>query len=62
MRGPAAEEMGEAHPDKSLKKKLFLQRQCVMLSLAGCSLAEYHKKIYITGGELFGERLCYWCT
>jgi len=41
-RGPAAEEMSEAHPDRSLKNQnlLFLQRQCVVLSPVGCSLVE----------------------
>jgi len=39
-----AEEINEAHSDKSLKNLSFLRRQCVVLSLVGCSLVEYHKK------------------
>jgi len=37
-------ELSEAHPNKSLKNLSFLRRQCAVLSPAGCSLAEYHKK------------------
>ena len=39
-----AEEINEAHSDKSLKNLSFLRRQCAVLSLLGCSPAEYHKK------------------
>jgi len=39
-----AEEINEAHSDKSLKNLSFLRRQCAVLSPAGCSPAEYHKK------------------
>ena len=40
-----AEEINEAHSNK-LKKLLSLQRQCMVLSLMGCSLAEYHKILH----------------
>jgi len=39
-----AEEINEAHSNKSLKNLSFLRRPCAVLSPAGCSLAEYHKK------------------
>jgi len=38
-----AEEINEAHSDKSLKKLSFLRRPCAVLSLVGCSPAEYYK-------------------
>ena len=52
-----AEEINEAHSDKSLKKLLSLRRQCMVLSPAGCSLAEYHK-IFTSLVENYLERGC----
>ena len=50
-----AEEINEAHSDKSLKKLLSLRRQCMVLSSVGCSLAEYHK-IFTSLVENYLER------
>ena len=52
-----AEEMSKAHSDKSLKNLSFLRRQCVVLSLVGCSLAEYHKN-FTSLVENYLERDC----
>jgi len=52
-----AEEISEAHSDKSLKSLSFLRRQCVVLSLVGHSPAEYHK-IFTSLVENYLERSC----
>jgi len=52
-----AEEINEAHSDKSLKNLSFLRRPCVVLSPAGCSPAEYHKK-FTSLVENYLERDC----
>jgi len=52
-----AEGINEAHSDKSLKNLSFLRRQCAVLSLVGCSLAEYHKN-FTSLVENYVERDC----
>jgi len=48
-----SEEINEAHSDKSLKNLSFLRRQCAVLSPAGCSPAEYHKKFISWWGNIY---------
>jgi len=52
-----AEEISEAHSDKKFKNLSFLRRQCAVLSLVGCSPAEYHKN-FTSLVENYLERDC----
>jgi len=60
-----AEEISEAHSDKSLKNLSFLRRQCAVLSLVGHSPVEYHKNFtslvenYLERGCATGVLVCF---